>query len=183
MIMTTTIKEKLLATFNKGGQFVSMIYNKSLTPNKENKGKVIICQQTYKNMYVGGDYQTKVLNQMRAAGIVKPEYELSKTWGEHENPAVVTHNGVEYMQAQIVRNTTCTKAYYVDGELTDIEIVKTLCRPSEFAPKKPCQKQIEAGVANEVQIRRYILANIQEIAVDGERLSNENGNKPYRQAE
>ena len=181
--MIQTIKAKLLATFEKGGQFVSMIYNKQIQPNKDNKDKVIICRQTYKSMYVGGDYQTKVLNQMRAAGNEKPAYELSKTWGEHENPVVITHNGVDYMQAQIISTTTCSNEYYVNGVLTDIEIVKTLCRPSEFAPKKPCQKQIEAGVANEVQIRRYILANIQEIAVDGERLSNENGNKPYRQAE
>lgn len=167
-----TINEQIIQilTDYKGGGFVSMTYDKELVANKDNKGRSIVCRQKYTQLYVGGDYKNKVENRLRGQGVENPNYELSPTWGTHENSVLVEHKGEHYMQAQILNITKCEKTYLIDGEQVSFEDVLPLCRPSQFAKKSPCQKQIAAGVEDVIDVRKFKTSQIKAICIDGNRL-------------
>jgi len=122
-----------------------------------------------KNVYLGGDYLTKVKNKLAKAE--KPtDYELSQTWGEHENPVLVEWNGKHYMQAFIVGNTKTEKlGYVIDGKDATFEEVAAIVRPSELEPKASVsQKQSDAGLNEEeqVQVRKFLLDNVVSININ-----------------
>lgn len=168
--MNTTALYNELLSLNKGGQYVSFEHAKVLKSNKDNKNHTAVIKTAYKNVYVGGDYQKKVLGRLKQAGLPQ-DYELSKTWGEHANQVLVEWNGKQYMQAYMVKNTIkeCL-GYEIDGKPATLQEIEKIVRPSELTPKSSnCQKQQIAGLDEDEQIvtKKFSLENILSIRING----------------
>lgn len=153
--MSISGQESLVKAFEKarGGSFVAFEYLKNLASNKDHKNDCVQVVQEYANVYVGGDYATKVANKLAQNGL-PTDYQVSPTWGEHINQILVENNGKKYFECYFINGYTCKETYLLNGEPTTKEQIAEYVRPSELVKKSSlCEKQAAAGLDEENQVK------------------------------
>lgn len=153
--MSISAQQNLVNAFEnaKGGSFVAFEYLKPLASNKEHKSDCVQVLQEYANVYVGGDYATKVANKLAQKGL-PTDYQVAATWGEHESQILVDYNGKKYFECYLVNGYTCKETYLLNGEVSTLEQIEAYVRPSELVKKSGnCEKQAAAGLSEQDQVR------------------------------
>lgn len=171
--MSESGRAQLTADFQtaKGGSFVSFGYIKKLTPNKDHKNADVSIHQEYANVYVGGDYQTKVAGHLAKAG-QPTDYQVADTWGEHQTPILVEHNGNKYFECYLIKGYTCKETYYLNGEPSTLDEITPYVRPSELVKKdNNCKKQELAGLneSEQVKPRKLPIDRLTDMRFNGKR--------------
>lgn len=122
--------EKMVMSFKKG-TIRTVDYTKTL---KTLKGCTdTVTKETTLNARFGVQYDN--INDVKVAreNGELPEKNQGLPWGEWKNfPYFIGHKETDYIRLSLVNGTKISTKYYINGNETDKETVKSICLKSEF---------------------------------------------------
>ena len=143
-------------------KFTSIVTAAARKKNRETGEKI---QQLYKVSQVEAlmnvDYQTRMTASGRETGELgaEQEYELGRTYGQHETATIIEHRGKIYLQ---VKPEAALPPQFVIQKIAGFQAATR----QEAAPYLPDPRPAPEGAAGQNPIRRYSIDSIVAIGID-----------------